>query len=119
MMLIQTSKENYLDVSVLIGESIEHLMKAFGDPLTIYISRHTSPEDGQETVKIMAQLNCSYEEAKAMRESFWDNWWVDNCHRSHCALIFDFITSERLALKEIVADNPHADPPQSEATPAD
>jgi hypothetical protein len=73
----------------LLIEAVEPLRHAFGDKRLIYARIESSDEDSllKVTVRLPANFGDKPEDAL---QTFDEEWWLHNCHRSGGALVFDY-----------------------------
>ena len=75
--------------SVLV-ESVEPLQNAFGKDRVLQI-RVQIHDDGDVMVKVAPQLPIAFaDHAEPALDSFDEQWWLKNCHRSNGSLVFDY-----------------------------
>ena len=73
----------------LLIEAVEPLRHAFGDKRLIYVRVQSSDEDSILKVTVRLPANCGDNPEGAL-QAFDEEWWLNNCHRSSGALVFDY-----------------------------
>ena len=73
----------------LLIEAVEPLRHAFGDKRLIYIRIQSSDEDS--ILKVTVRLPANFgDNPEGSLQAFDEDWWLNNCHRSSGALVFDY-----------------------------
>jgi hypothetical protein len=73
----------------LLLEAVRPLHNAFGERRLIQIRVQFSDDDS--LLKVAVQLPADFgDDPELALRSFDRDWWVDNCHRSGGALVFDY-----------------------------
>jgi hypothetical protein len=75
-------------LSALLIEAVKPLQNAFGEGRVIQLRAQASDDD--TFLKVAVQLPSSFGDAERALRSFDVAWWLDNCHRSGGALVFDY-----------------------------
>ena len=83
--LLEAEPELYF----LLVEAIEPLRQAFGEKTLLYMRIQSGDEDSLLKVAVWLPANFSNDPERALR-SFDAEWWLNNCHRSGGALVFDY-----------------------------
>jgi hypothetical protein len=73
----------------LLIEAVEPLRHAFGDKRLIYARIQSSDEDSLLKVVIRLPIHFS-DDPECALQTFDEEWWLNNCHRSGGALVFDY-----------------------------
>jgi len=73
----------------LLIEAVEPLRRAFGDKRLIYVRVQSSDEDTILKVTVRLPANFGNNPESAL-QTFDEEWWLNNCHRSSGALVFDY-----------------------------
>jgi hypothetical protein len=76
-------------LSALLIEAVKPLQNAFGDGRVIHLRAQASDDDSFLKVAVQLPPNSQGDPERALR-SFDAAWWLDNCHRSGGALVFDY-----------------------------
>ncbi len=87
--LITEILEEETSLYTLLIEAIKPLQRAFGEKRIIHLRIQSSEDD--IIVKVAVQLPADFgaDPERALR-SFDEEWWLNNCHRSGGALVFDY-----------------------------
>jgi hypothetical protein len=74
---------------MLLVEAVRHLQIAFGERRLFHVRVQHSEDDN--LLKVAVQLPADFSDGpeRALR-SFDREWWLNNCHRSGGALVFDY-----------------------------
>lgn len=73
----------------LLIEAVKPLRHAFGDKRLIYIRVQSSDEDS--ILKVTVRLPANFgDNPEGALQAFDEEWWLNNCHRSAGALVFDY-----------------------------
>ncbi len=73
----------------LLIEAIKPLQHAFGEKRIIHLRIQSSEDD--MIVKVAVQLPADFgDDPERALQSFDEEWWLNNCHRSDGALVFDY-----------------------------
>jgi len=73
----------------LLSEAVMPIEKAFGEGHILEMRAQFSDDDG--LLKVTIQLPADFgPDPEIGLESFDRDWWLDNCHRSGGALVFDY-----------------------------
>lgn len=83
--LLQEEPELY----PLLLEAVEPLQQAFGDKHLLYMQVQTYDEDSILKVAVWLPANFGDDPEGAL-QAFDEGWWLNNCHRSGGALVFDY-----------------------------
>jgi hypothetical protein len=75
-------------LAALLIEAVKPLQNAFGEGRVIHLRAQASDDD--TFLKVTVQLPPSFDDAERALRSFDGGWWLDNCHRSGGALVFDY-----------------------------
>ena len=75
-------------LSGLLSEAVPPLQAAFGERRMLHIRAQYS--DDERMLKVTVQLPVAFGDPEPALLSFDRNWWLDNCHRSGGALVFDY-----------------------------
>ncbi len=74
-------------LAALLIEAVEPLKKAFGSR---QIQMRPQVTDDDSFLKIAVQLPANFPAPETALLSFDSAWWLNNCHRSSGALVFDY-----------------------------
>jgi hypothetical protein len=72
----------------LLLAAVRPLQNAFGQGRIIQVRAQVSDDDS--LVKVAVQLPATFGDPEHALLSFDASWWLDNCHRSGGALVFDY-----------------------------
>ena len=73
----------------LLIEAVEPLRHAFGDKRLIYARIQSSDQDS--LLKVVVRLPANFGgDPECALQIFDEEWWLNNCHRSDGALVFDY-----------------------------
>jgi hypothetical protein len=72
----------------LLAEAVRPLQDAFGERRLIQIRVQFSDDDS--LLKVAVQLPADFDDPELALHSFDRDWWLNNCHRSGGALVFDY-----------------------------
>jgi hypothetical protein len=75
----------------LLVEAVRSLQNAFGDGLIMQLRVQSSGDESVLKVAVQLPADFAGDPERALR-SFDAEWWLDNCHRSGGALVFDYET---------------------------
>jgi hypothetical protein len=81
--------ETHPAISSLLMGAVEPLREAFGDRRLIYIRIQSSDEDSLLKVAVLLPTDFGSDPELAL-QSFDEEWWLNNCHRSGGTLVFDY-----------------------------
>jgi len=73
----------------LLAEAVGPLQNAFGEGRTVQLRLQSSGDESLLKVAVQLPADFAGDPERALR-SFDDEWWLDNCHRSGGALVFDY-----------------------------
>src|SRR5262245_6258552 len=73
----------------LLVDAVAPLQRAFGDRRLVYIRVQSCDEDSLLKVAIRLPANFGSNPECAL-QAFDEEWWLNNCHRSGGALVFDY-----------------------------
>jgi hypothetical protein len=76
-------------LAALLIEAVKPLQNAFGEGRVIHLRAQASDDDSCLKVAVQLPSNFDGDPERALR-SFDAGWWLDNCHRSGGALVFDY-----------------------------
>lgn len=86
--IIELLKEEPALYTLLI-EAIKPLQHAFGEKRIVQVRVQSSDEDS--ILKVAVQLPADFrDDPERALQSFDQEWWLNNCHRSDGALVFDY-----------------------------
>jgi hypothetical protein len=71
----------------LLSEAVQPLNAAFGNGL---LQVRVQKADDDSLLKVAVQLPADFAQPECALQSFDDLWWINNCHRSAGALVFDY-----------------------------
>ena len=87
--LITEILEEETSLYTLLIEAIKPLQHAFGEKRIIHLRIQSSEDD--IIVKVAVQLPADFgDDPERALQSFDEEWWLNNCHRSDGALVFDY-----------------------------
>ncbi len=72
----------------ILIEAVAPLQRAFGDRRIIQLRAKFSEDDS--LLKVAVQLPADLRDPERALHTFDENWWLENCHRSGGALVFDY-----------------------------
>jgi hypothetical protein len=81
----------------LLIEAVEPLRHAFGNKRLMYIRIQSSDEDSILKVTVRLPANFGDDPERAL-QAFDEEWWLNNCHRSGSALVFDYEMPDAIRL---------------------
>ena len=73
----------------LLLEAVKPLQDAFGEKRIVQVRVQSSDEDSLLKVAVQLPADFGADPERALR-SFDEAWWLNNCHRSGGALVFDY-----------------------------
>jgi len=73
----------------LLVDAVEPLQHAFGDKRLVYIRVQSCDEGSLLKVAVWLPANFGDDPERAL-QAFDEEWWLNNCHRSGGALVFDY-----------------------------
>lgn len=73
----------------LLIDAVKPLRHAFGDKRIVHVRVQSSDEDSILKVTVQLPADFGADPERALR-SFDEEWWLNNCHRSGGALVFDY-----------------------------
>jgi len=73
----------------LLIDAVKPLQHAFGDKRIVHVRVLSSDEDSLLKVAVQLPANFGADPEHAL-QSFDEEWWLHNCHRSGGALVFDY-----------------------------
>ncbi len=73
----------------LLIDAVVPLQQAFGDKRIVHVWVQSSDEDSILKVAVQLPADFGDDPERALR-SFDEEWWLNNCHRSGGALVFDY-----------------------------
>jgi hypothetical protein len=73
----------------LLIDAVVPLQQAFGDKRIIHVWAQSSDDDNILKVAVQLPADFGDDPERALR-SFDEAWWLNNCHRSGGALVFDY-----------------------------
>jgi iron-sulfur cluster repair protein YtfE (RIC family) len=72
----------------LLMEAAGPLQKAFGEKRILQLRGQTSDED--RMLNAVVRVSADFGDPEGALRAFDAAWWLDNCHRSGGALVFDY-----------------------------
>jgi hypothetical protein len=79
--------DEYASLYPLLLEAVRPLKAAFGDRL---FHIRVQQSDYDTLLKVAIQLNADFARPETALNAFDSSWWINNCHRSSGALVFDY-----------------------------
>jgi hypothetical protein len=73
----------------LLIDAVKPLQHAFGDKRIVHVRVLSSDEDSILKVAVQLPADFGADPERAL-QSFDEEWWLNNCHRSGGALVFDY-----------------------------
>lgn len=72
---------------LLLTEAVQPLKRAFGDNL---LRIRVQDADDESLLKVAVQVPADFAAPETALQSFDNEWWINNCHRSNGTLVFDY-----------------------------
>jgi hypothetical protein len=77
---------------LLLTDAIEPLRRAFGEKKLLQLEALNFDDEEGSILRVLIRLPSDTPRPAELMHRFQEDWWLNNCSRSHASLVFDYET---------------------------